>query len=88
MWVPIKNLFGIAKKRFKPFLEKERVFQVWQEEIGFGKPVFFKDKTLIVKIDNPEIFQELQYNLDKILIKINKRLGEEIVERVRLQSLG
>jgi len=80
MWIPVKNLFGVAKKRFKPFLEKEKIFKAWEEIVGFGKPIFYKNKILVIKVNNPEAMQDLE----QIIQEINKRFKSKVIERVRI----
>ncbi|MFH1392451.1 MAG: DUF721 domain-containing protein [bacterium] len=85
MLLPIKNLFSIVKKRFKPFLEKEEIFQVWYETAGFGKPIFFRNKELVIQVSNSAIAQELQYRSFEIIKKINTKLGSKAVRRLRFR---
>jgi len=83
--MPIKNLFSIIKKRFKPFLEKEEIFKAWQEAAGSGKPIFLKNKELVILVANSAIAQELQYQSFEIIKKINKKLGSKIIQRLRFK---
>ena len=85
MLKPIKNLFSIIKKRFKPFLEKEEIFKAWLEVADFGKPIFFKNKELVILVANSAIAQELQYQSFEIIKKINKKLGSKIIQRLRFK---
>jgi len=85
MLIPIKNLFNIAKKRFKPFLEKEEIFKTWRQISDFGKPIFFKNKELVIQVANSAIAQELQYRSFELIKKINKKLGSKIVGRIRFR---
>jgi len=85
MLMPIKNLFSIVKKRFKPFLEKEEIFKAWQEAAGAGKPIFFKNKELVILVVNSAIAQELQYQSFEIIKKINKKLGSKAIQRLRFK---
>jgi len=85
MLMPIKNLFSIIKKRFKPFLEKEEIFKAWQEAAGSGKPIFLKNKELVILVANSAIAQELQYQSFEIIKKINKKLGSKIIQRLRFK---
>lgn len=85
MLVPIKNLFWIAKKRFKPFLEKEEIFKAWQEIAGSGKPIFFKNKELVIHVSNSAMAQELQYRSFELIQKINMKLGSKAIQRLRFR---
>lgn len=85
MLTHIKNLFKITKTRFKPFLEKEEIFKLWDEVAGHGKPIFYKNHELVVQVSNSAFAQDLQYKSFEIINKINKKLGEKKLFRIRFR---
>jgi hypothetical protein len=87
MWLPLKDLLSKPKKRFSPQLEREKIFQIWKREVGVGQPLFFKNKTLKIGVKNSIVAQELQYQSDQIIKKINQKLKKKSIKRIQISII-
>lgn len=63
------------------------LFDIWEKELGkltkFIKMVGRRNKTLLVKVDNPVYKQELRLRKKEFLNKINDHYGYIIVEDIK-----
>ena len=46
------------------------------------KKIFFKNKTLHIKLDSAALKQELSYVKEGLLQKLNKEMGRRVVENI------
>lgn len=90
---PIKNF----RTAFNQFLKEEHLEHTFKQkqlmsnwEHVMGKTIasrttkiFFKDKTIFVKLSSAPLKQEMQNSKDKFLELVNAELGEGEVEDVR-----
>lgn len=92
----LKSLLGNNKKYLskKKTPEKEVVFFIFKEaireyfgEIGSGKfiPDHFSNGNLFVKAENSMWSSELWMNREKIIKKINEKIGEKIVKEIKMK---
>ena len=77
----LRNL-GIEKK-----VKEGRVFRVWDKEVGkkiatHTHPLKIKRGKLFVAVTDSSWLQELSFLKEKIIKKINKRMGEEVVKDI------
>ncbi len=96
MFEPIGNIVRRRKKQFcfSQEIKAIEVFQVWQEAIEeiFNKeisqkcePVSFKDGLLKIKTENSVLSQELQLRRDEIRNTINRKLKQDLVQKILFQ---
>ena len=83
------NRLGLGKE-----IEAARVCSFWDKIITEkfdqtasekSKAIRFKDKILTVAVLSSVWAQEFQYNQQDIVEKINKKIGREVVERIRFE---
>ena len=77
----LRNL-GIEKK-----VKEGRVFEVWDKAVGkkigaHAHPLKIKRGKLFVKVTDSSWLQELSFLKEKIIKKVNKGLGEEVVKEI------
>ena len=91
-----QSIFKILQKKAKTFSFKEEVLAVqvcgyFKEEIEglFGHNALslisscaFKDGVLSIKSLNPTFSQELQYEKEKVVSFLNKKLKKDIVKKI------
>ena len=65
-------------------LAQDVLKDIFGEELGMqAKPLFLKNRTLTVSCASSAIAQEIRLNQLDIVEKINKKLGEKQVDRIR-----
>ena len=62
---------------------KKSLEEVLGETANKIDPLFLKNRTLTVACANSNIAQELREAQEEIVLKVNKMLGEEQVDRIR-----
>ena len=96
MFEPIANILNRRKREFsfKDEIRALDVFRAWQEAIEeiFNKeisqkcePVSFKDGLLKIKAENSVLIQELQLRRDEIKNTINRKLKQNLVQKILSQ---
>ncbi len=80
--------FKNQKKHKKPILEAQIVI-LWSDIVGevinrYTQKIYFKNKTLFVKVSSSALKNELLYLQKDIIDKYNSRLGEELVSKIVL----
>jgi predicted nucleic acid-binding Zn ribbon protein len=81
----ILKKYGIFDK-----IKENDIYVVWEDEVGkeiakHAKPAFFKEGVLFVNVDNSAWFTELKFLKDKIIKKLNKRLGIDKIKDINLK---
>jgi len=75
MQVEASRVVDLANELFAQFFGKENAEHV--------RPLFLKNKTLTVSCTSSVIAQEIRLNQANIVEAINKKIGEEVVDRIR-----
>ena len=85
----IKEIVRETLKKFNLGEESQKLFAVWQEELGelskhaqIGK---FREGKLVVEVDNPVYMQELSAKRKFIMDRVNKRMGKRFIVEVRFR---
>ncbi len=78
----VLRTYGLEKK-----VTQVRIASVWGKVMGefvAGKTVNIKlqNDTLIVKLNSPALCNELSYAKEKIIEKINKECGENLIKKI------
>jgi len=68
---------------------KGKVFLAWEEAVGDAashtNPFRFRDSTLIVEVDGPAWLTELSMRKTDIMNRLERAVGERVVEDIRFQ---
>ena len=70
-------------------MQKIQIEEIWAKLMGPGvvsytEHVQLQNKTLLIKLRSSALREELSYGKKKIIIMINKEMGEELVSRLVL----
>jgi hypothetical protein len=70
-------------------MQKIQIEEIWGKLMGPGvvsytEHVQLQNKTLLIKLRSSALREELSYGKEKIIIMINKEMGEELVSRLVL----
>ncbi len=68
-------------------LMQARVIEAWPEVAGdmisrHTRDMYFKGKTLFVKLDSPALENELSYSKSSIIASLNEAVGETVVSEI------
>ena len=68
-------------------MQKIQIEEIWGKLMGPGvvsytEHVKLQNKTLLIKLRSSALREELSYGKEKIIIMINKEMGEELVSRL------
>lgn len=83
---PLDNSKQSKLKKDEEFLEvaENCVKEIFPVTIAEKiRPLFLKNRTLTLSCANSEIANEVRENQDKIVVKMNEKLGTKEVDRVR-----
>lgn len=66
-------------------LKQARIIEAWPEVTGemitrHTRDLYIKGRTLFVKLDSPALKNELSYSKSKIILELNKKVGEDVVK--------
>lgn len=85
----IDNLLNQTLKKYGLFdkIKEQYIYIVWQEEVGenvsaHAKPAFFKYGKLFVNVDSSAWLNELKFMKEKIVKKLNEKLGINKVREI------
>ncbi len=89
MFVPLKKIIPSSSKKL--WIEKrikanqicDLYDKINKSNNGQTKTLFFKNKTLFVKVVNSILSQELQLKQEEIKKYINKKIGEEVIKKIK-----
>lgn len=89
---PIGELVGHLLGKYRRESDKEltRIWDLWEDTVGEliaenTRPAAFKGKILIVHVTSSTWMQQLQFLKKDIIGKVNKVLGEEVVEEIKFR---
>ena len=91
----IKNLllFREQEKKQKTSIDKNTVFYVFSEIIKeeYGKkgrsnvePTFYKEGKIFIKINNSIWANEIWFNKEEIIRKVNQKLGDDEIKEIKI----
>lgn len=87
MFIPAKEIVKSLLGRYGISQEDYCLYDIWEKELGKLakkiKMVGKKNKSLLVKIDNPSYSQELRFRKKEFIKKINGHFGEEVVNEIK-----
>jgi len=71
-------------------LDEIELLKAYDEVVGtvfvkHTKEVYFKNKTLFIKLDSAALKQELSYAKEAIKEKLNQMMGKRIVEEINIK---
>lgn len=97
----MKSLKNLLQKKLskkgelqKTSLDEKTIFFVFKKVIQkeFGnlgaekfRPSYFSQRTMFIKAQSPAWASELWINKERIVKKLNKELGEEAIEKIKVQ---
>ncbi|MCP4352310.1 MAG: DUF721 domain-containing protein [Desulfobacterales bacterium] len=91
-FVHISSILGetLSGLRYKPAVELENIWEVWNGAVGNiiaenAQPSSLKEKILVVNVSNSVWNQELRFQKDNIMTKLNDTLGKVLVERIEFK---
>ena len=89
---PVNDVLGslMTKLHMPADIElKGKVFLVWEEAVGDGAPYSnpfrFRGDTLIVEVTDPAWINELSMRKTDILNRLERAVGERVVEDLRFE---
>ncbi len=85
---PLQEL--LARLRLSGPMVGWQAVEVWPEVVGDrvaarARAVAFRDGTLVVEVDSSTWMNELTYLKRRMILDVNRRLGAEVVQDLRLQ---
>ncbi len=85
---PLQEL--LARLRLTGPMVGWQAVEVWPEVVGDrvaarARAVAFRDGTLVVEVDSSTWMNELTYLKRRMILDLNRRLGAEVVQDLRLQ---
>lgn len=77
----------VKKNQWKQKLDRVRVEEIWKKIMGktinkYTKHVTLRNKTLVILIESAPLKQELFYGKQTIIQRMNKEIGEQLIEDV------
>lgn len=89
---PLKPLIDklLRAYGYQDQLDEIELIKVYEDVVGavfvkHTKEVYFKNKTLFLKLDSAALKQELSYVKEAIKEKINQKMGKNIVEDINIK---
>lgn len=78
-----------GNKKIKESVDEVRVVSFWKELMGvtvdkYTEKIFYKNKTLFVKVGPDALKNELLYSKETIIEKINLKFGNDFIKKVVL----
>jgi predicted nucleic acid-binding Zn ribbon protein len=90
--VPIGNIIKqiLKSQRREKDVGLAQVWGLWERAVGEiiagnARPAAFKGKILLVHVNSSPWLHQLQFLKKDIIEKINRALGEELVEEIKLK---
>jgi len=88
-WLKAKDIISIITKKYDLSSDNFVLFNIWEKELGkLSKNIVLvgkKNKTLLVKINNPIYKQELILRKKEFINKINQYFGKnEFVNEIKI----
>ena len=88
---PLKGVFEemIKSYKMKDHFKVEQIKTLWKEVVGeyisnHTEKLVIKKNILYVKIDSPELRNELQYAKTKLIQNLNYKIGETYITDIKL----
>ena len=80
----------LKKSRLKTGIQALQIEEVWEKLMGktiarYTEKIQIINHTLIIKTHVGPLKQELMYQKDKIIIRVNEELGENVIKDVVIQ---
>ncbi len=80
----------LKKSRLKTGIQALQIAEVWEKLMGktiarYTEKIQIINHTLIIKTHVGPLKQELMYQKDKIIIRVNEELGENVIKDVIIQ---
>jgi len=89
---PLKPLIDklLRAYGYQDQLDEIQLIEAYDEVVGavfskHTKSIYFKNKTLYVKLDSSTLKQELGYAKEAIMLKLNQTVGKRIVEQIDIK---
>lgn len=80
----------LKKSRLKSGMQALQIHDVWENIMGktiarYTDKLLIINGTLIIKTNVGPLKQELLYQKDKIIARVNEALGENVIKEVQIQ---
>ncbi len=80
----------LRKSRLKTGIQALQIEEVWEKLMGktiakYTEKIQIINHTLIIKTHIGPLKQELMYQKDKIILRVNEELGENVIKEVVIQ---
>jgi predicted nucleic acid-binding Zn ribbon protein len=89
---PLKDVIDqlLRAYGYQDQLDEIELLKAYDEVVGtvfvkHTKEVYFKNKTLFIKLDSAALKQELSYAKEAIKEKLNQMMGKRIVEEINIK---
>ncbi|MCB9361091.1 MAG: DUF721 domain-containing protein [Flavobacteriales bacterium] len=89
---PLKDVIDqlLRAYGYQDQLDEIELLKAYDEVVGtvfvkHTKEVYFKNKTLYIKLDSAALKQELSYAKEAIRLKLNQMMGKKIVEEINIK---
>ena len=89
---PLKDVIDqlLRAYGYQDQLDEIELLKAYDEVVGtvfvkHTKEVYFKNKTLYIKLDSAALKQELSYAKETIRLKLNQMMGKRIVEEINIR---
>jgi predicted nucleic acid-binding Zn ribbon protein len=89
---PLKDVIDqlLRAYGYQDQLDEIELLKAYDEVVGtvfvkHTKEVYFKNKTLYIKLDSAALKQELSYAKETIMLKLNQMMGKRIVEEINIK---
>ncbi|WP_019038549.1 DUF721 domain-containing protein [Psychroflexus tropicus] len=88
----MKDLMDMFKQkhRLSPGLNKVDVENAWMTQLGpaiknYTESIRFKNNTLTVHLSSSTLREELSYNKEKIIKRLNESIGKQLISKLILR---
>ncbi len=87
----LKDIISLLRERGLPFdSNNEQLCKTWKNVVGeqvsqHTRPVWIKNRLLMVEVSSPIWIQELRYREEEIKRRFNDMLGRDAIKKIRFK---
>ena len=88
---PLKDIISLLREGGLPFnLDDGKIWKVWERLVGnhisrHARPVWIKNRSLMVYVSSPIWIQELRYKEKEIKTQLNDILGRNAIKEIKFK---
>ncbi len=89
---PLKHVIDklLRAYGYQDQLDEIELIKCWEETVGkmfvnHTKNIAFKNSVLYIQLDSAALKQELNYVKEGLILKINKKMGKNMIEKIMIK---